>query len=163
MPDAHFGARGSVTPPADGSGNTPIPDMFNVPLDAEGAKKVSEGGTRLKELASTGGFAVNEAGFQAYLKACNFFLDGYKAMKRDLSLLNTAAPMGSSEYSKKVATYNVTVAAGHSDSMIPVLDQMLDGIQKAIDAIKIARSNYRENDDAQKVSFSKIGKEPDGQ
>jgi hypothetical protein len=71
---------------------------------------VNSGGAELKSLAEKGSFAVNEAGFQAYLKACDFFLDGYDKVHTDLSVLARGAQMGSSQYAKAVADFNVKVA-----------------------------------------------------
>ncbi|WIX81520.1 hypothetical protein QRX50_12530 [Amycolatopsis carbonis] len=167
MSEAHFGPRGSAvpstpTPPPSGdAGKSLLPDALSAPLDAAGAKQVSEAGARLKELASSGGFAVNEEGFQAYLKACNFFLSGFTAMRRDVDLLSQGALMGSSDYAKSIAAYNVTVASGDHEALIPILDKMLDGITQARDAITIARDNYRESDEESKVPFSKLNKETD--
>lgn len=162
MSDAHFGPRGSVipgTPVAGDAGSDFVSGMLDAPLSLEGAKNVSAGGAQLKALASNGGFAVNEEGFQAFLKACNFFLDGYKSLRRDVDILSRSAQMGSSDYAKQVAAYNVTVAAGDHQSMIPILEMMEDGVKQAVEAITIARKNYRNTDEAHNISFSKLNKE----
>lgn len=164
MSDAHFGPRGSAvpdTPAAGDAGSNFVSGMLDAPLSLEGAKNVSAGGAQLKALASSGGFAVNEEGFQAFIKACNFFLDGYKPMRSDVDILGRSAHMGSSEYAQKIAAYNVKVATGDHQSMIPILDMMRDGIEQAIDAMTIARKNYRETEETNNVSFTTLNKELD--
>src|SRR4051794_38309427 len=109
MGGSQFGAPGSFTPPpaaGDAAANF-LSAFADGQVDSEAAKRVSEGGNHLKSLAENGQFAVNEEGFQAYIKACDFFLDGYNRMIGDVSLLGTVAQMGSSEYAKAVAAFNV--------------------------------------------------------
>jgi hypothetical protein len=129
------------------------------PTDAAAAQKVNSGGAELKSLAEKGSFAVNEAGFQAYLKACNFFLDGYDRMTHDLHTLASAAQMGPSTYAQAVADFNVKVANGDPQSLLPNLDLMYKGVQQALEALTIARKNYRETEDAHSVSFTEVNKE----
>ena len=163
MTGSHFGAPGSFTPPpaAGDAGASFLSTFADAPLNAEGAKRVSEGGSQLKTLAENGGFAVNEEGFQAYIKACDFFLDGFDKMLRDIHILARSAAMGDSEYAHAVADFNVKVASGDDESMIPNLGAMRDGIEKAREAMVIARKNYRETEDAHSVTFAQLNKDLD--
>ena len=165
MTGSHFGPAGSFqpsTPPASGdAGSNFLSAMLTAPLDAEGAQRVSAGGEHLKSLAESGGFAVNEEGFQAYIKACDFFLEGYKAHKRNIELLTQEPKMGSSDYAREIAGFNVKVAGGDHQAMIPNVDLLRDGIEKAREALVIARRNYRENEHAHTVSFTQMNKDLD--
>ncbi len=163
MGGSQFGAPGSFTPPpaAGDAGSNFISGLLSGPMDTEAAKQVNAGGTALKSLAENGGFAVNEEGFQAYIKACDFFLDGYPRMKNDLQILAQKAKMGSSEYARAVADFNVKVAAGDAEAMLPNLDLMRDGVIQAREAMVIARKNYRETEEAHNVSFAKMSKDLD--
>jgi len=160
MGGSQFGAPGSFTPPpaAGDAGSNFLSGLLDGPADSEAAQRVSEGGHHLKSLAEGGQFAVNEEGFQAYMKACDFFLDGYNRMIGDVSLLATAANMGSSEYAKSVAAFNVKVADGDEESLIPNLIKMRDGVQQAREAMVIARKNYRETEDSHSMTFAQLNK-----
>ncbi len=166
MTGSHFGAPGSFTPPpaaAGDAGSKFLSTFADAPLNAEGAKRVSEGGSQLKTLAENGGFAVNEEGMQAYLKACDFFIDGYNTMINDVYRLVNAAKMGGSEYAKAVAQFNVKVANGDEQSLIPNLIAMRDGIKEAREAMVIARKNYRETEAAHSQTFAQMNKDLDAQ
>jgi hypothetical protein len=163
MTGAHFGPAGSASPgepSASGdAGQDFLSGLLAGPTDSAAAQKVNSGGAELKSLAEKGSFAVNEAGFQAYLKACNFFLDGYDRMLYDLQSLTQAAQMGSSQYAHAVADFNVKVANGDPQSLLPNLDLMRKGVEQALEAITIARKNYRETEDAHSISFAELNKE----
>ena len=160
MGGSQFGAPGSFTPPpgeGDAGANF-LSGIVDGPVDSDAAKRVSEGGHHLKSLAENGQFAVNEAGFQAYIKACDFFLDGYNRMIFDVRTLATRADMGGSEYAKAVADFNVKVADGDEEALIPNLIKMRDGVQQAREAMVIARKNYRETEDAHSMTFAQLNK-----
>ncbi|WP_410595168.1 hypothetical protein [Amycolatopsis sp. lyj-23] len=160
MGGSQFGAPGSFTPPpaAGDAGANFLSGLLEEPVSSDAAQRVSEGGHHLKSLAESGQFAVNEAGFQAYLKACDFFLDGFGRMLSDVRQLATQAGMGGSEYAKAVAAFNVKVADGDEQSLIPNLIRMRDGVQQAREAMVIARKNYRETEDAHSMTFSQLNK-----
>ncbi|WP_086844934.1 hypothetical protein [Amycolatopsis kentuckyensis] len=160
MGGSQFGAPGSFTPPpaAGDAGSNFLSGLLDGPADSEAAQRVSEGGHHLKSLAEGGQFAVNEEGFQAYMKACDFFLDGYNSMIREVNLLGTAANMGSSEYARAVANFNVKVANGDEEALIPNLIKMRDGVQQAREAMVIARKNYRETENAHSMTFAELNK-----
>ncbi|MFD2466724.1 hypothetical protein [Amycolatopsis silviterrae] len=146
------------SPAADTAGNAFLAGLTEGPGSHEAAEKMRDAGHTLKTLAQNGSFAVNEAGFNAYMKACNFFLDGYKTMIHDLTLLTEFAEMGSSPYATLVAGFNVEVAAGGGEAMLPNLVLMRDAVETARDALAIARKNYRETDHAHKKSFDQLNK-----
>ncbi|MEC3978580.1 hypothetical protein [Amycolatopsis sp. H20-H5] len=154
--DVEFGNQPPSTPAAGDAGSSFLSDMLNAPLDGAGAARVDQGGQQLKALAESGGFAINEAGFQRYLKACDRFLHEYPDHLFELNVLTQAAQMGSHKYGGKVAAFNVEVANGGPQSLIPNLELMADGIKKAREALVIARANYRETEEAHSQSFAKI-------
>lgn len=160
MGGSQFGAPGSFTPPtaAGDAGSNFLSGLLDGPADSEAAQRVSEGGHHLKSLAEGGQFAVNEEGFQAYMKACDFFLDGFGRMLSDVRQLATQAKMGGSEYAKAVSAFNVKVADGDGESLVPNLIKMQTGIQQAREAMVIARKNYRETEDAHSMSFAELDK-----
>ena len=60
---AHFGDQApSTTPQAGDAGANFLSSLLNAPTDAEGAKRVSDGGQQLKALAQSGGFRAHELG-----------------------------------------------------------------------------------------------------
>ncbi|WP_410669752.1 hypothetical protein [Amycolatopsis sp. cmx-4-68] len=160
MSGSHFGAPGSFTPPpaAGDAGANFISGLLTEPVSSASAQQANEAGSHLKTLAESGQFAVNEEGFQAYLKACDFFLDGCDRMIVDLNILAGKAQMGGSNYAKAVAVFNVKVADGEGDSLLPNLMKMRDGVRQAREAMVIARKNYRETEDAHSMTFANLNK-----
>ena len=101
---------------------------------------------------------MNEAGFQAYIKACDFFIDGYDRMICDVRVLAAAARWAAANYAKAVAQFNATVADGDPEALIPNLLLMRDGVADAREAMVIARKNYRETEDAHTMTFAALNK-----
>ncbi|MEU4666516.1 hypothetical protein AB0F91_00785 [Amycolatopsis sp. NPDC023774] len=140
------------------SGQGEVPNLLVSPLDTEGAHRLNDAAKTFKALAESGGFAVNEVGFEAYNKVCNEFLDGYAGMQNEVRLLVQRAKMGSSDYSTQVATYNVKVADGDENSLIPNLELLKQSILQVQEALKIAKANYHAADSEHAQTFSGIGK-----
>ncbi|NBH03658.1 hypothetical protein GTY80_10445 [Amycolatopsis sp. SID8362] len=160
MGGSQFGAPGSFTPPpaAGDAGSNFLSGIVDGPVDSAAAQRVSTGGSHLKDLAESGQFAVNEEGFQAYIKACDFFIDGFDRMIFEVFKLANPAQMGGSDYAKAVAAFNVEVANGDPESLIPNLELMRDGVKQAREAMVIARKNYRETEDAHSMTFAQLNK-----
>ncbi|WP_409466847.1 hypothetical protein [Amycolatopsis sp. GA6-003] len=154
-------ASAGNSPAAGTAGNDFLAGLTEGPGSHEAAQKMKTAGDTLKRLAQNGSFAVNEAGFNAYLKACNFFLDGYNQMAHDLALLTQLAEMGSSQYAILVAGFNVEVAAVGDDAMLPNLILMRDAVNSAKEALAIARKNYREAENAHTQSFEQLNRKID--
>jgi hypothetical protein len=165
MGGSQFGAPGSFTPPptAGDAGSNFLSGLLAGPVDSAAAQKVSTGGSHLKSLAENGQFAVNEEGFQAYIKACDFFIDGYDKMLRDVEIIADAARMGSSTYAQAVARFSATTINGDPQALIPNLLLMKRGVEDAREAMVIARKNYRETEDAHTVAFTELNKNLQGQ
>ncbi|GAA3538728.1 hypothetical protein GCM10022222_22890 [Amycolatopsis ultiminotia] len=145
------------------AGNDLLAGLTEGPGSHEAAEKMRNAGNTLKNLAQNGAFAINDEGFQAYTKACDFFIDGYREMSSDLQLLTQKANMGSSEYARAVAEFNTTVADTNPEAMLPNLKLMLDAVQAAREAMVIARKNYRESESENTVSFTELNKKLDSQ
>jgi hypothetical protein len=157
---AHFDGP-AVTPPASGDAGTNFLAAFTdaSPTDTAQAQRISQAGQQLKSLASSGGFAISPEGFDRYTKACHSFLDSFADVSRDVNYVATPAPMGSSPYAQEVAAFNVKVAGGDDQSLLPNLALMKSGIEQALEALEIARKNYREADEAHNRSFVKMNEE----
>ncbi|GHG41057.1 hypothetical protein GCM10017567_73130 [Amycolatopsis bullii] len=152
---AQFGGPPPTTPAGD-AGNNFLSNLLDVPLDTEGAKRVNEGAQQFKTLAESGGFTINEAGFEHYRKVCDTFIDGYNSIRRDLHVLSLAAQMGGSDYAKQVASFNVKVAVSDHESLVPNLELLSEGFKQVREALEIARKNYRETEDAHSQTFAKL-------
>jgi hypothetical protein len=152
---AQFGGP-PPTPPAGDAGKNFLSGLLDVPLDAEGAKRVNQGAQQFKALADGGGFAINEEGFQHYQKVCDTFIDGYDDIRQDLLALSKAPQMGNSSYARQVADFNVKVAVGDPDSLVPNLELLIDGFKQVREALQIARKNYSETEDAHSQTFAKL-------
>ncbi len=166
MSGSQFGAPGSFTPPPDAAGDAGsnfLSGIVDGPVDSAAAQRVSTGGSHLKSLAESGQFAVNEEGFQAYIKACDFFIDGYDKMIRDVEIIADAARMGNSKYAQEVARFNASTVNGDPQALIPNLLLMRRGVEEAREAMVIARKNYRETESAHTVAFTQLNKDLPGQ
>ncbi|MGW7531973.1 hypothetical protein [Amycolatopsis sp. NPDC054798] len=149
------------TPAAGTAANDFLAGFTDGPGSHDAAQKMKNAGNTLKTLAQNGSLAVNEAGFNAYLKACNFFIDGYNNMIAELHALSVPARMGNFDYGVAVANFNVQVASVGDDAMLPNLVLMRDAVDAALQAINIARKNYRETEHAHSVSFAELNKKLD--
>ncbi|WP_134667626.1 MULTISPECIES: hypothetical protein [unclassified Amycolatopsis] len=149
------------SPSAGTAGNDFLAGLTEGPGSHAAAEKMKTAGNTLKTLAQNGSFAVNEEGFNAYMKACDFFLSGYNRMLSEVGLLASDAKMGNFAYGKSVAGFNVQVANGGHDAMIPNLILMRDAVYAAQEALAIARKNYRETESAHSVSFAELNKKID--
>jgi hypothetical protein len=154
---AHFGGPPPVTPAAGDAGTNFLAGLADAsPFSTDDAKRINEGAQQFKTLAEGGGFAINEEGLLRYRKVCDTFLDGYPAIARDVYKLTEQAQMGSSDYAYKVADFNVKVAAGDEQSLIPNLELMKDGFEKAREALEIARKNYQETESDNSQAIAKL-------
>lgn len=151
------------SPAAGTAGNDFLAGLTEGPGSHEAAEKMKNAGNTLKTLAQNGSFAVNEEGFQAYMKACDFFLSGYNQMIDQVSLLTKAAQMGNFGYGRSVAKFNVQVANDGHEAMVPNLILMRDAVYAAQEALSIARKNYRETESAHSTSFAELNKKIDNQ
>lgn len=152
--------QGSSPPAAGDAGSSLLANILNLdPGNTEQVKAINQGAHQLNSLASSGGFAINEAGATEYIKLCDMFLDGYKARRPSLRLLTERAQMGSSPYSQAIADHNVTVLSGDQRSLLPNLELMNDGFEQIKAAFTTARKNYREAEAANDQVFKKVNPE----
>jgi hypothetical protein len=160
MADSGLQFDGPAVPIPSASGDAGASFLADItkasPTDTAQAQRISQAGEQMKSLASSGGFAISPEGFDKYSKACHFFLDGYADVSRDIAQVGFPAPMGSSPYARTVAGFNVTVANGDHQSILPNLLLMKDGVEKALQALEIAKKNYSEADEAHNQSFVKL-------
>src|ERR1700716_4190802 len=154
---AHFGDQAPAAPAAGDAGANFLAGLAAAsPFSTDDAKRINEGAQQFKSLAESGGFAINEEGLLRYRKVCDTFLDVYNAVQYDLQVLAKQAQMGSSPYAYKVAEFNVKIAAGDEQSLIPNLELMKQGFEQAREALDIARRNYRETEDVHNQTFAKL-------
>ncbi|MDT7725348.1 MAG: hypothetical protein QOI21_1924 [Actinomycetota bacterium] len=154
-------AEQAGAPPAAGDATAKfLGGLFEADVtDETQVKAFNQGAHDLKALAGDGGFAINEAGMTEYIKLCNMFEDGFNSMVSSVYLLTERAKLGSSPYAYQVASYNVTVANGDKNSLIPNLELMRDGYRQLKAAFEIARANYSETEAEHDKVFRKINTE----
>lgn len=138
-------------PPAEG-GDTAAPNPVGgmlddlSPFDAESVNHFKDGAGQVKDMASNGGFAINEDGMKHYIKMCDTFLDGYPEQIQNAWRLAERAKLGSSPFAYQMADFNVKVATDPETGLIPNLEKMKEGFVLLREAFVIARSNYDENE-----------------
>ncbi|WP_329068175.1 hypothetical protein [Amycolatopsis sp. NBC_01480] len=142
--------------PSGDAGQNFLSNLLYNPMDSAGAQKLNEGAQQFKALAENGSFAINEEGFAAYQKVCDKFLDGYSDMSTELLFLLRRAKMGSSDYAKQVSDFNVKVAAGDEQSLIPNFELLKTGFEQVKEALAIARKNYNATEDSHQQALSKL-------
>ncbi|WP_328604671.1 hypothetical protein OG943_32170 [Amycolatopsis sp. NBC_00345] len=148
---------GPPAAPASGdAGQSFLSNLLENPMDSAGAQKLNEGAQQFKTLAENGSFSINEEGFRAYEKVCDKFLDGYTDMRMELTYLAQRAKMGSSDYSRQIADFNVKVAAGDEQSLIPNFELLKTGFEQVKEALAIARKNYNATEDSHQQSLAKL-------
>lgn len=157
---AHFDGPAVTQPAAGDAGLKFLTDFSNAsPTDTAQAQRISQAGQQLKSLASSGGFAISQEGFDRYTKACHTFLDDFTDAVHTVRFVESPAPMGSSPYAQQVADFNVKVANGDDRSLLPNLALMRSGVEQALEALEIARKKYNEADESHNQSFSKLNEE----
>src|SRR5699024_3386807 len=117
-------------------------------LDKKSVTEVNKQAHHVKEAAENGGWAISEEGMRAYKKACDTFLDRYTEMLEKARQLEKEVKLGSSSYAYQVAKFNVKVANGDENSLIPNLQLMKDGYEQLKEALTTAKNNYNENEDS---------------
>ncbi|WP_134731456.1 hypothetical protein [Amycolatopsis nivea] len=151
------------SPSAGTAGNDFLAGLTEGPGSHEAAQKMKTAGNTLKTLAQNGSFAVNEEGFTAYMKACDYFLKVLNDFMGQASFLGRAAEMGNFNYARSVADFNVTVASHPQEGMLPNLILMQEAVVAAQQALDIARKNYQETESAHSLSFAELNKKLDNQ
>ncbi|WP_326566545.1 hypothetical protein VSH64_32400 [Amycolatopsis rhabdoformis] len=150
----------SATPLAPSTPEQPNPNPLasipGDPLDTAGAERLSQSAQQLKSLATSGGFAINEAGLQHYTKVCDDYLNGLSDLSNDLFLLSREAKMGGGPYAKEIASFSVKISDGDPQALIPNLQLLKDSFAAVKDALTIANKNYRAADDAHSQVFQKL-------
>jgi hypothetical protein len=101
---------------------------------------------QMTEQAKSGGWAVNDEGGQATIKAIEDYLDRWAIDKRSFQMLSQGPPLGSGPYMKQVSHHVAKVAEGDDMSALPHLQTLEAVCGRMIDAIKIAMSKYHEID-----------------
>lgn len=140
----------------DSAGGISIGALANDPLDSEAVETFNQHAHEVKASAADGGWAISEEGMREYQKVCDAFLDRYEEMIEKAQYLGQRAKLGSSPYAYAVAEFNVTVAASDERSLLPNLQSMKDGYEQLQEALRLARSNYDENDTSMAQSLGRL-------
>lgn len=157
-PISETGGDSGGTGDATGIGGGLLDRMIGgaTPFDTKSVDTFYKDADTFKDWAGQGKFAVNEEAMRAYTKVCDAYIDGWQQVQREAQLLTQPAPMGSSPFAKRIAEYNVKVAAGDERSLLPNLEKMNDGFTKMKQGLAIARKNYNEADAEANISFTKF-------
>ncbi|MCT2585924.1 hypothetical protein [Actinophytocola gossypii] len=96
-------------------------------------------------LASTGGFAVNETGGQALLAAIREMRDWIDAQGYGLNMLAQQPPLGSSHGAETMKPYVADVASD-KQGFITMLQEFRTSLDDAERGIQAAMASYQETD-----------------
>lgn len=67
--------------------------------------------------------------------------------------------MGSSDYARQVAGFNVKVADGDPQSLLPNLELLQESFLQFRQALVIAQKNYHETESSHRETVNRLGKE----
>jgi hypothetical protein len=97
-----------------------------------------------------GGFAISQAGADAYVKAIDDALFDLEGVALDLQDLQQETKLGTSPDAQKISQYNMESAMGGAGTLgiVPAIDQLRTALQDARAAMDQAVKNYRAVDDA---------------
>jgi hypothetical protein len=96
-------------------------------------------------LASAGGFAVNETGGQALLSAIREMRDWIDTEGRNLTILTQEPPLGSSHGAETMKPY-VAEVASDNQGFVTMLQEFRTSLDDAERGIKAAMASYQETD-----------------
>lgn len=106
----------------------------------------------LKAAATSGDFAVDPAGGQAYVDAYNTCLSKLPEMNRKIRTLIGEYKLGTSPGAKLIAPWNLQVA----QELKTAFDQLETVYSNARDAYSAAMKNYKENEENVTVSLRQV-------
>lgn len=147
--------NGDASHDSDGGGGL-FGGVASAVFGLDEASAFNKQATDVKNSAENGGWAISPEGTQAYKDACDEFIDRYRDMIRKAHRLETKVKLGSSPYAASIADFNVTVANGDEQSLIPNLELMRDGYEKLKEALKIAEKHYDDNEDSVVQQLGKL-------
>jgi hypothetical protein len=117
------------------------------------APRIGLSGVQLKTMARQGGFAVDDATGDRMIKSLEGVIDSLTARWRELEKLQASPPMSSTATARWVSTH-MQQTANDERGLLTQLQQARDEFPTYIEAINLAKKNYREQDESVSASMS---------
>ncbi|GAB2959669.1 hypothetical protein LWP59_06190 [Amycolatopsis acidiphila] len=115
-------------------------------------------GVELKQMATTGGFAVDETTGDRMIQALQGIIDSLEARWSALQQFQQAPPLSTTATSKWVSDVMVRTAADDR-GLLTQLQQAKAELPTYIEAIKLAKSNYQSQDGDTGTTLTRVGTE----
>ncbi|TVT11628.1 hypothetical protein FNH07_01620 [Amycolatopsis bartoniae] len=112
-------------------------------------------GTELKQLAVTGSFAVDEGTGDRMIQALQDIVDTLEARWAALQQFEQAPPLSNTATSRW-ASHVMLKTATDDDGLLTQLRQAKEELPTYIEAIKLAKTNYRSQDSASGTALTRI-------
>jgi DNA-binding beta-propeller fold protein YncE len=122
---------------------------------ASGVQAWVDSSTALKNAATSGDFAVDPAGGQAYVDAYNTCLSKVPVIKRKIHNIVSEYKLGTSPGAKLVAPWNLQVA----QELETAFNQLETVYTNARDAYAAAMKNYQENEESVTFTLQRSGEQ----
>ncbi|WP_440899579.1 hypothetical protein [Actinosynnema sp.] len=124
-------------------------------LNIETIKSMTAGMANLKQVAASGGFAITESGADAYIQAINHSLEELGSAVMSARDLTQATQLGTSPDGVAMSRYNLESATGGPGTIgvIPALQELIKTLVEAREAMELAKRNYRNVDEAQRMNY----------
>jgi hypothetical protein len=117
--------------------------------------RVGLSGAQLKTMASQGGFAVDDTTGDRMIQSLEGVIDSLTARWNALAKLTQAPPMSTTATARWVSDHMVNTATD-AQGLLTQLQQARDEFPTYVEAIKLAKKNYRERDHVSQQTFAKI-------
>jgi hypothetical protein len=122
------------------------------------APRIGLSGAQLKTMARQGGFAVDDATGDRMIKSLEGVIDSLTARWRDLEKLQDSPPMSSTATARWVSAH-MQQTANDERGLLTQLQQARDEFPTYIEAINLAKKNYREQDESVRASMTQFNPE----
>jgi hypothetical protein len=117
--------------------------------------RVGLSGAQLKTMARQGGFAVDDTTGDRMIQSLEGVIDSLTARWNALVKLTQAPPMSTTATARWVSDHMVNTAID-AQGLLTQLQQARDEFPTYVEAIKLAKKNYRERSHVSQQTFAKI-------
>lgn len=151
---SEFGGPPAVAASGD-AGQDYLSSLLDNPLDTAGAQNSTKAHSSSRNWPKTVALPSTKQDF-AHTRKSATNSSTVTATFDELQALANAAQMGSSDYAKHIANFNVKVATGDDQALLPNLELLKNGFEQVKEALAIARKNYDSAEDANQQSLTKL-------
>lgn len=128
-----------------------------MPLDPASLGQAINGAQQFLATARSGGWAVNDVGGQAILKAVRHGMDEIANVKSRIFHVAQPMKLGTSPDALVMVEFNKLVATGDARSFETNLDLFVEVLTQVEEAVQLAMRNYRNVEDDARQRIQRAG------